>query len=946
MWPGGRPALANGAVVVSSFAPEPSPVSPSSVQSALPAGTVTFLFTDIEGSTERWERDRAAMATAVERHDVLIRAAIEAHGGHAFKTVGDAFCAAFQAAPAAVAAAVSAQHALAAADWQAVDGLRVRMALHSGDADERGGDYFGPPVNRVARLLAAGHGGQVLLSAATAHLVQGQLPADTVLDDLGEHRLKDLAQPEHVYQLVAAGIGDTFAPLRTLDVLPNNLPLQLTSFVGREREVAEITGMLATSRLVTLVGPGGIGKSRISTKVAAQLLDGFRDGTWLVELAPLGEGSLVVPALANALAITIPPKEDPKNALIVRLRSKQALLILDNCEHLMHATADIASAIIRNCPNVTILASSRERLGITGELVYRVASLPVPPANASLTAGDARTYGAVELFATRAVAVDNRFALTDGNAPVVADICRRLDGIALAIELAAPRVKALSVEQLRTRLDERFKILTGGRRDALPRQQTLRALIDWSYDLLGEKERAVLRRLAIFVDGCTLDAAAAIACDDAIEEWEALDLITSLVDKSLVVAEPGPAEMRYRLLESTRQYALEKLEDAGERDAIGRRHATFFAALVVNTFEQAQQTLDDGAWHGIVTELDNIRAALAWGERYDVPLAVRIAGKVPWADVGRAAEGWLVIERLDAIADDGTSPAERAFLLLVGARCSDNLGDRARARRLSERAMTLAKESGDAFLIASVLVWDVTTSIETLTPADAEAVAAKVERARATAAGTPSRRLQSVIDNADLLGSMFAGNRDRAHAVAQSIHGRIKRGDGRAFLTFRLNFAELEFGSGHWERAVELIEEIADELDTIRDRDLVRLTYTNLAAYRVACGELAKARDAVRRALRGAPATESATPVIAFALQHLAHILALEGSYDAAARFAGFSESTLQVHGTKNDYTEQRAKDELDAILRERLDEAHRLRLAADGSTMTLDEAVEAALLA
>ncbi|HZZ65501.1 MAG TPA: adenylate/guanylate cyclase domain-containing protein, partial [Candidatus Baltobacteraceae bacterium] len=449
----------------------------------LPSGTVTFVFSDIEGSTQRWETHRLAMQEAVQRHDVLMREAIEQRGGAVFKTVGDAFYAVFATAADAIAAALSAQRSLQAEDWSAIDGLRVRTSIHTGVADERGGDYFGSTVNRVARLLAIAHGGQIIVSGVTADLVQGQMPSQTTLHDLGAHRLKDLAYPEQVYQVLAPDLQRDFPPLRSLGALPNNLPLQLTSFVGRDEELAEIQELLSKTRLVTIVGSGGVGKSRTSLQVAADRLDAYPGGVWFVELAPLTDAELIATTVSTVLGVSVAPTQRPIDAVLIELRERTALLIFDNCEHLVAQTAAIVDAILHHCPHVTILTSSREGLGIAGESVYRMPSLRVPVAGDGITAASALQYGAVALFAERAAAVSN-FFLTDGNAAIVADVCRRLDGIALAIELAAPRLKVFSVDELDKRLSDRFRILTGGNRSALPRQQTLRALIDWSYDLL------------------------------------------------------------------------------------------------------------------------------------------------------------------------------------------------------------------------------------------------------------------------------------------------------------------------------------------------------------------------------------------------------------------------------------------------------------------------------
>ncbi|HZO88686.1 MAG TPA: adenylate/guanylate cyclase domain-containing protein, partial [Chthonomonadaceae bacterium] len=463
------------------------------------SGTLTFLFTDIEGSTRLWEQHPEAMRSALARHDVLLQEAIEQHSGHVFKTIGDAFCAAFDAAPSALAAALSAQRALASEDWQAPIRLRVRMALHTGAAEARGGDYFGPPLNRVARMLAAGHGGQVLLSQAACDLLGDALPEGVSLRDLGRHRLRDLQQSEHLYQLLHPNLPADFPPLRSLEAFAHNLPVQLTSFIGREKEMEEIKRLLSTAHLLTLTGSGGCGKTRLALQVAADRVEEYADGVWLVELAAIADLGLVPQTVAVALGVSEEPNRPLGETLANYLRPKSLLLVLDNCEHLLTACAQLADTLLRTCPKVRILASSREGLGLLGEALYHVPSLSLPDEKRLPTLEQLSQYEAVRLFVERAVLSRPDFAVTAQNAASVVQICSRLDGIPLAIELAAARARALAVEQLAQRLDDRFRLLTGGSRTALPRQQTLRALIDWSYDLLSEAERTLLRRLSVFV---------------------------------------------------------------------------------------------------------------------------------------------------------------------------------------------------------------------------------------------------------------------------------------------------------------------------------------------------------------------------------------------------------------------------------------------------------------
>ena len=485
-----------------------------------PTGTVTFLFTDIEGSTKLAQQHPAEWESARQRHHAILREATEAHQGYVFQVIGDAFCVAFPTASDALQAALDAQRALQAEAWGETP-IRVRMGLHTGAADARDGDYHGYlTLAHVQRVMSTAYGGQTLVSNATASLLSGQLPDGAALRDMGEHRLKGLLNPEHLWQWSPPDLPQDFPPLQSLNAIPNNLPIQVTSFVGRERELAELQRLLTTTRLLTLTGSGGTGKTRLSLQVAAEVLDNFKDGVWFVELAPLADPALVPQTVATVLGVREEPGRPLLATLIDWLRPKQLLLILDNCEHLIDACARLADAVLHAGRETQILASSREALGIAGETAYRVPSLECPnAAQASQETVEQLTqYAAVQLFIERATQSLTTFTVTNANAPAVAQICYRLDGIPLAIELAAARVRGLSVEQIAARLDDSFQLLTGGSRTALPRQQTLRALIDWSYNLLSEPEQRLLQRLSVFAGGWTLEAAEAVGAGEGIEQ--------------------------------------------------------------------------------------------------------------------------------------------------------------------------------------------------------------------------------------------------------------------------------------------------------------------------------------------------------------------------------------------------------------------------------------------
>ncbi|MSP12305.1 MAG: adenylate/guanylate cyclase domain-containing protein [Chloroflexi bacterium] len=687
----------------------------------LPRGTVTFLFTDIEGSTRLWQAHPEAMQAALARHDALLRATIEAHSGYVFKTVGDEFCAAFDAAPAALAAALAIQRALTAEDWTAGAGLprpaaiKVRAALHTGAADVRDGDYFGATLSRVARLMAAGHGGQTLLSHTTQVLVQDALPAGVTLLDLGERRLRDLVRPEQIFQLVAPDLPADFPSLRTLDAFPHNLPVQLTSFIGREKEMADIKRLLPSTHLLTLTGVGGTGKTRLSLQAGADLLDAYPDGVWLVEFAPLADPHLVPQAIASVLGVPEAPGQPLEKSLLDYLRAKHLLLILDNCEHLIAACARLAETILRACPQVKILASSREGLGIQGEMTLHVPSLAAPdpahlPPLAALT-----QYEAVKLFIDRAVAARAEFSVNDQNAAAVAQICHRLDGIPLAIELAAARVRTMPVELIARRLDDRFRLLTGGSRTALPRQQTLAALIDWSYNLLTGPERMLLRRLSVFAGGWTLEAAEAVCADinvgqdsghprDVVLSYEILDLLNHLVDKSLVVIEAQDSAGRYRLLETIRQYARDRLLESGKGDQVRNQHVTYFLQLA-EAGDMGLRGPQQMAWmKRLETEHDNLRTGLRWSLASEQGL--RLVGALAyfwWVHTDwREGLGWLEEALAQNPAQGRTAARARA---LWGAGILIQGGYSAASRSRYAESIAIAREVGDQRMLAHAQFW-------------------------------------------------------------------------------------------------------------------------------------------------------------------------------------------------------------------------------------------------
>jgi predicted ATPase/class 3 adenylate cyclase len=694
--------------------------------------TLTFLFTDIEGSTAVLRRvGDGVYAQILADHHALIRSVLAAHDGRELNTLGDGFFAAFPSPRECAAAVLNMQQALDAHAWPGGERVRVRMGVHTGEASQTPATgVLGLDVHRAARIAAVAYGGQIVLSETAAALMRDVLPDGAALRDLGAHRLKDLGRAEQLFQLSGPGLTPDFPPLRSLGnpALPNNLPVQPSKFVGRSRELSEVRALAESARLVTLTGAGGCGKTRLALQTAAELLDGSGDGVWLTELAAVTDEAAVPSAVAAALGIPV-PGQAVAEALLGALVPQDALIVLDNCEHLIGACAKLADAILRRCPRVHLLATSREPLGIGGEVIYRVPSLSVPDSlsatlpeellssvsAALLDAGDsdllaARTSDAVALFVDRAAEQGVTLAIDARTAPLLVSICRRLDGMPLAIELAAARLRSLSLSELHNRLDQRFRLLTGGSRAAMARQQTLRAAVDWSYSLLGPAEQRLLRRLSVLAESFDVRAAEAVCGFGEIDPFDVAELLGSLVDKSLVQAEQAGETLRYRLLETIRQFAAERLiEDVAgleEAEAVRSAHCEHFLAVA----ERVAANLagpDQAAWmRRLCADDANLRRAVDYAvaapDRTPHALRFFVALRRYWMSPQREEDALALMQPVLARPDAGADPAllGRALITAIAAG-RPNMA--AMVRRFGEQAVEIGRRLDDEWLLTEAL---------------------------------------------------------------------------------------------------------------------------------------------------------------------------------------------------------------------------------------------------
>ena len=586
-----------------------------------PTGSVTFLFTDIEGSTKISQEYADSMQEVLRKHNSILYKAVESNNGIVFKTVGDAFCCAFQNAGDALKSAVEAQRFLSEENWEKTV-IKVRMGIHSGQAEWDGKDYMGYiTLARTSRIMSVAYGEQIIISDSAYEAINKNLTGQYKFRDLGERRLKDVIKPVRLFQVISNGLREDFPPLKTLDARPNNLPAQLTSFIGREADLKKIKDMLNNSRLVTVLGTGGAGKTRLTIQTAADVIDDFANGVWLIELASLSDPEYLTQRIAGVFRLLDQPNQSTEETLINFLSEKEILLIFDNCEHIIDSCSEMAQRLLTNAPRLKIIASSREVLRCRGEKTYRITSLKHPDPGKDISPLKISQYEAVRLFTERSLAVRPDFRVNDENAQALAQICQRLDGNPLAIELAAAKTKILSVELINERLNDRFKLLTGGNRSDMPRQQTLRALIDWSYDLLNEKEKTLFKRLSVFSDGWTLDAAEKICSDEIIESEEVLDILTSLFEKSMINTSESSGTARFKLLDSLKEYGSQKLNRNYD---IFRKHFEYFSGIA-SSEEMISKGIDEIGWvKAAESDSENLRQAVNWSIENETEKAAKI----------------------------------------------------------------------------------------------------------------------------------------------------------------------------------------------------------------------------------------------------------------------------------------------------------------------------------
>ena len=807
----------------------------------IPSGNVTFLFTDIEGSTKLAQAHPEKLPSALIRHNEILRDAIESNNGHVFKIVGDAYCCAFENAEDAVKAAIEVQRNLSEEKWDESE-IKIRVGIHSGIAEWNGQDYMGyMTLARTARVMSAAYGEQIIVDT------RSQSPDwernEISFRDLGERRLKDVILPIRLFQILGAGLREDFPPLETLDARPNNLPVQLTSFIGREKEMKHVKETLKLSRLVTLTSAGGSGKTRLALQTGAEVIDEYEHGVWFVDLAALNDPALLTSTIIDALGIKEESKKTTEETLIDFLKGKEILILLDNCEQLIHACANLTERFLSSCPKLKIIATSREALNCQGEITYRIPPLTIPDPNSNSTPEQLTQYESVRLFIERALVVNPEFRVNNKNAPALAEICSRLDGIPLAIELAAARTKVLSVEKIYERLDDRFSLLTGGKRTALPRQQTLRALIDWSYDLLSEEEKILWCRLSVFSGGWTLDAAEEICSDEVISKSLILDLLSQLTEKSVIIFDES--KERYRILESIKQYGIEKLSDG---HGIFLRHLNFFLELSEKAEpelrgENAKFWLDT-----IDADHSNFISAIDWSvnnENAEKGGLVAAAIGEFLSTTGHYSTGIRLVENILQSSGVLDKSVKSKVLSLIGSLKMDQ-GDYEQAKKYTEESLDIRKEVGDNY---------------------------------------------GIVVSVNNLGciSFHQGDYDRAKKYfGESLAINKEIGDKKVIAASMANLGNISYYQGDYEQAKEYYKDCLAISKEIGDKKLISISFNSLGSISYVLGDSEQAKEYYEESL-SIRKEFGDRKGMADSINNLGYIANYQGDYEQARKY--FNES-------------------------------------------------------
>ncbi len=910
----------------------------------------TFLFTDLEGSTRLWEEHPQKMLAAMSQHDALLKNAVEEQNGHIVKTTGDGLHAVFESPVNGLQAALAGQISILKANWPEETGpFRVRMGLHAGEGEERDGDYYGPALNRAARIMSAAHGGQVLVSELVSVSTRESLPDGASLRDLGEHALRDLLLPERLYQLCHAELEDDFPPIRSLSAYKHNLPVQLTSFVGRETEVEQIKTHLKSTRLLTLLGPGGTGKTRLSMQAAAEVIESFPDGVWFIELASLTDPDLLAGQVALTLRVQDQAGRTTEQALRDYLRLKELLLIFDNVEHMVRESAELVETLLRSCPKVKIMVTGREALFIGGETTIQIPSLSLPKKNGSINLEEISACESVKLFLERARAALPGFQLSISNGQAVAEIALRLDGIPLALELAAARLRMMSVEQIAARLSDRFRLLTGGQRTALPRQQTLQALIDWSWNLLEEDEKTLFRRLSVFAGGWTLEAAEAVAGYDGLDVFFAME---QLVNKSLILVDRSQnGAVRYRRLESIRQYGRDRLFESGEGETVRAQHAAYYLDFAEEAGPELQGPNSPEWFRHLQLELENLRAAVEWSLENRPGTALRITALLLerenfWIPA-KEAENWLrtVIERTRNLVDQEDSGAHRQDFASAMTGLGMTLvrqGLTSATVDVMEEAIRIAQLEGESQTLAWAVAVKFMAGIMNITPAHVDELSEAIEYSQRNGY---DRELVTL--NVIMGGYFIYLANDHARGLpfiarAIEIANRIK---GPQILAIVAEIqGVLKLLAGEVDEAILFLKEARQQFQYYGDHTRANGSLSRIGHLYRRNGKLDAAEEIYRETL---PIWQEMVihTAVAHQLECFAFLAIAKGRQDRAARLLGASNGLRERVGEPRKLPEEvaeyaGAEEQLKAMF----NEAELAARMAEGANLDMDSAIAYAL--